>query len=154
MSDESVGNEGAGDGLAGRPSRARYDRVRVALDGKWRRREPQPERMLREVVEALWDAFEPAGWSAVRVWLADGEGALKAGHGLPAPETSPAASGAARARESNATVVEVGAAFTPVSDLDGRVWAVLETRSPGGFDEMDARWLERLVKPLAVSDES
>lgn len=138
------------DGLAGRPSRARYDRVRTALDRKWRRREPQPERMLRELVDALWDAFEVGGWTWCGVWLVGPDGrTLTPGRALPAAAPAAASSGPLLdALAASAAARGTGAIAVPILDKDGRVWAALEAKASSDFDEMDARWLERLVKPL------
>src|SRR3989339_2190531 len=59
--------------LKGRPSRARYDKVHLALERKWRRRELRPERMMREVVDALWDSFaqSPYCWCGFYLLSAD-----------------------------------------------------------------------------------
>ncbi|NNN07171.1 MAG: hypothetical protein HKL90_14860 [Elusimicrobia bacterium] len=148
-SDDAVsGAEPGPDGLAGRPSRARYDRVRTALDRKWRRREPQPERMLRELVDALWDAFEGGAWTWCGVWLVGPDGrALTPGRALPAAAPAVPSSGPlVDALAATSAVRAPGAIAVPVVDKDGRVWAALEVKSSSDFDEMDARWLERLVK--------
>ena len=49
--------------ILNRPSRARYDKVKHVLDLKWRRRAPQAERMMREIVDGLWDAFGGSPWN-------------------------------------------------------------------------------------------
>ena len=49
--------------ILNRPSRARYNKVHAELDRKWRRRELKSERMMREVVDVLWDTFAGAPYS-------------------------------------------------------------------------------------------
>lgn len=147
--DAAPGAEPGSDGLAGRPSRARYDRVRTALDRKWRRREPQPERMLRELVDALWDAFEGGGWTWCGVWLIAPDGrTLTPGRALPAAAPAASSGPLLDALAASAAARGTGAIAVPILDKDGRVWAALEAKSSSDFDDMDARWLERLVKPF------
>ncbi len=55
-----------GPDIKARPSRARYDKVKHVLDLKWRRRAPQTERMMREIVDELWDAFGGTALDLVR----------------------------------------------------------------------------------------
>lgn len=145
------GKPGASDkiDIKDRPSRARYDKVKHALDLKWRRREPQPERMMREVVDGLWDAFGGAPWTWCGLWLPQPDGkAFQPGAARPepAPAAVPAdglvggvyASGTARS--------EGGGIAVAVQDRDGKPWAVFQAKSPAPFDEMDARWIERMFK--------
>ncbi len=148
--DAASGAEPGPDGLAGRPSRARYDRVRTALDRKWRRRDPQPERMLRELVDALWDAFEGGGWTWCGAWQVGPDGrTLTPSRAFPAAASAAPSSGPLfDALAAASTARGPGAIAVPVADKDGRVWAALEVKSSSDFDDMDARWLERLVKPF------
>lgn len=64
---ETTPNPDAPRDIAARPSRARYDKVKHGLDLKWRRRAPQPERMMREIVDGLWDAFGDTPLDLVRL---------------------------------------------------------------------------------------
>jgi hypothetical protein len=34
----------------------------------------------------------------------------------------------------------------PVLDKNGRAWAVFQAKASSAFDDMDARWIERLFK--------
>ncbi|OGS01503.1 MAG: hypothetical protein A2V88_03115 [Elusimicrobia bacterium RBG_16_66_12] len=136
-----------------RPSRARYDKVKTGLDLKWRRRAPQAERIMREVVDALWDAFGGSPWLRCGLWVVQPDG--KAFQPGPArPEPAPAAvpldgprgetlsSGLSR----NAAEGGEHALYVPILDKNAKTWAVCEVRSPAPFDDMDARWIERLFK--------
>ncbi|UPT74208.1 MAG: hypothetical protein M0D55_00050 [Elusimicrobiota bacterium] len=42
----------------------------------------------------------------------------------------------------------------PVLDKNARVWAVFEARSTVAFDDMDARWIERLFKPFQTIEKA
>ena len=135
--------------ILNRPSRARYDKVKHALDLKWRRRAPQTERMMREIVDGLWDAFGGSPWTWCGVWLPQPDG--KAFHPGPArPEPAPAAvpadgalGEAYAAGEPRRTGSDIA---VPVLDKNGRSWAVFQAKSAAPFDEMDARWIERMFK--------
>ena len=131
-----------------RPSRARYDKVKHALDVKWRRRELQPERMMREVIDGLWDAFGGSPWSWCGVWLPQPDGmAFHPGAARPAPAAAVPAAGALKeALTAGLSRREGGVIAVPILDKDGRPWAVFEAKSSSPFDDMDARWLERLFK--------
>ena len=132
-----------------RPSRARYDKVKHALDLKWRRRAPQTERMMREVVDGLWDAFGGCPWIWCGVWLPQPDGkALQPGPARPeAAASAVAAAGPlGEALSSSAPNRAGGAIRVPVLDKHGRAWAVFEAKSAAAFDDMDARWIERLFK--------
>jgi putative methionine-R-sulfoxide reductase with GAF domain len=141
--------------LSKRPSRARYDKVKAALDLKWRRRAPQAERMLRETVDGLWDAFGENPWSWCGLWLPQPDGkAYQPGPARPSAATAPAAHEGmlADALKAGQAVVQgdgQGARIVlPVVDRNGKLWALFEARSNGPFDDMDARWIERLFKAL------
>jgi hypothetical protein len=132
-----------------RPSRARYDKVKHGLDLKWRRRTPQPERMMREIVDGLWDAFGDSPWSWCGMWLPQPDGkAFQPGAARPEPAGAPApatgllgevyASGEPRSSGGEIAVA--------VLDKNGRPWFVFQAKSAAPFDEMDARWIERMFK--------
>jgi len=133
-----------------RPSRARYDKIKSTLDLKWRRRALQSERMTRELADALWDAFENP-WTWCGFWLLQPDGkAFQPGPARPEPAKAAvpvegAIADALRTGDSNAGGTTI---FVPVFDKNARVWAVFEARSAAAFDEMDARWIERLFKPF------
>ncbi len=135
--------------LLNRPSRARYDKVKHGLDLKWRRRAPQAERMMREVVDGLWDAFGASPWTWCGIWMPQPDG--KAFQpGAARPEPAPAAvpaDGALGSALSSGQPNRAGRVIAvPVLDKNGRAWAVFEARSAADFDDMDARWIERLFK--------
>lgn len=135
--------------LLNRPSRARYDKVKHELDLKWRRRAPQAGRMMREIVDGLWDAFGGSPWTWCGVWLPQPDGkAFHPGPARPEPAGGPIpvdghlgeAFSKSEARI-NGTDIAV-----PVLDKNGRAWAVFQAKSSAAFDDMDARWIERMFK--------
>jgi putative methionine-R-sulfoxide reductase with GAF domain len=142
-----------GDNIKTRPSRARYDKAHAVLDGKWRRRELKADRMMREVVDVLWDQFgnAPYAWCGFYVLQPDGQ-ALQLGAHRDAPGASPLpmTSLCGRAIQEGRAQRESCEIAVPVFDLKGKAWAALDVSSlqAGAFDEMDQRWLERLVKPF------
>lgn len=145
--------------IKNRPSRARYDKVKSGLDIKWRRRAPQAERLMREVVDALWDAFGGSPWVRCGLWILQPDGAaFQPGPARPDPAAAPipveglrgeafASCSARRSAEGAAAVLVV-----PVQDKNGKPWAVFEALSSVPFDEMDARWVERLFKVFQTID--
>lgn len=154
--------------LEARPSRARYDKAHAALEKKWRRRELKAERMMREVVDVLWEAFGGSPWSWCGFYLLapSGEELVLAAH-RDKPACSPlpmrGVCGSVAKSGTPMVVPEVSALgdkhvecdpknrseiALPVFDKDGKVWAVFDADSyePAAFDEMDQRWLERILK--------
>lgn len=135
--------------IANRPSRARYDKVKHNLDLKWRRRAPQAERMMREIVDGLWDAFGGNPWTWCGVWLPQPDGkAFQPGPARPEPASAAVPSdgalgGAFAAGEPR---LDGDGIAVPVLDKNGRAWALFQAKSSAAFDDMDARWLERLFK--------
>jgi|CXWL01.1.fsa_nt_gi putative methionine-R-sulfoxide reductase with GAF domain len=135
--------------IKSRPSRARYDKVKSMLDLKWRRRQPQSERLTRELADALWDAFGQSPWIWCGFWMLQPDGkAFQPGSARPqpAPAAVPAEGALAEAVRSGQAHPGQTTIIVPVLDKNARVWAVFEARSTVAFDEMDARWLERLFK--------
>ncbi len=133
-----------------RPSRARYDKIKSTLDLKWRRRALQSERMTRELADHLWDAFENP-WIWCGFWLLQPDGkAFQPGPARPAPAPAAVPAEGAIAQALTRLDVQSGGKtiFVPVLDKNARVWAVFEARSSAAFDDMDARWIERLFKPF------
>lgn len=153
--------------LLARPSRARYNKVHAALDGKWRRRELRPERMMREIVDALWDEFagEPYSWVGFYLPAPNGQELIlgahrdkpacsplplngvcgtvfKTGQGIVVADVKALGSAHIECDPKNLSEVCV-----PAFDKDGKVLAVLDVDSerPAAFDEMDQRWLERIL---------
>jgi putative methionine-R-sulfoxide reductase with GAF domain len=160
--------------LMERPSRARYEKVRAELDKKWRRRELRSDRMMREVVDALWDVFAGAPYSWVGFYLLSPDGSqlvLGPHREKPACSPIPLTGVCGKALQTGASqnvpdVKALGAAHiecdpknlseiaVPVFDKNGKAYAVLDVDSEqkAAFDEMDQRWLERLVKPFQDVD--
>jgi len=156
--------------LKGRPSRARYDRVHLILERKWRRRALRPERMMREVVDALWGAFagSPYSWCGFYVLSEDRQSLLLGPHrDKPACSPLPLHGVCGRVAAAGKALVvpdvkALGEAHIecdprnlseialPVFDKSGKVWAVLDVDSvaPAAFDQMDCRWLEKILKPF------
>ena len=154
--------------LKGRPSRARYNQVHAALEAKWRRRELKSERMMREVVDILWDSFGGSPYSWCGFYLpAPGAQELVLGPHRDKPACSPLAltgvCGRVLASGEPANVPDVKALgdkhiacfpgtrseiCLPVFDHNGKVWAIfdVDSDSPAAFDDMDQRWLERILK--------
>lgn len=149
MSDENRREQAMKD-IRERPSRARYDKIKSTLDLKWRRRALQSERMTRELADALWDAFENP-WTWCGFWLLQPDGKIfQPGPARPEPAPAPipvegAIAEALRTGDSKSGQTTI---FVPVFDKNARVWAVFEARSSSAFDDMDARWIERLFKPF------
>ncbi len=133
-----------------RPSRARYDKIKSTLDLKWRRRALQSERMTRELADALWDAFENP-WTWCGFWLLQPDGkAFQPGPARPESDrvAIPNEGAIAEALKSGDAKAGNTTIFVPVFDKNQRVWAMFEARSSAAFDDMDARWIERLFKPF------
>jgi len=133
-----------------RPSRARYDKIKSTLDLKWRRRALQSERMTRELTDHLFEAFENP-WTWCGFWLLQPDGkAFQPGPARPAPAPAAIANEGAIAEALRSGDSKSGSTtiFVPVFDKNARVWAVFEARSSAVFDDMDARWIERLFKPF------
>lgn len=149
MSDENRQQQAMKD-IRDRPSRARYDKIKSTLDLKWRRRALQSERMTRELADALWDSFENP-WSWCGFWLLQPDGkAFQPGPARPepAPSSVPAEGEIGEALRTGDVKSGKTIIFVPVFDKNMRVWAVFEARSSVAFDDMDARWIERLFKPF------
>ena len=141
--------------ITGRPSRARYDLVKRALDLKWRRRTPQPERMMREIVDALWDAFGGSPWTWCGMWALQPDGkAFQPGPARPepAPAAIPVAGLAGEAFAAGEPKRQGGDIAVAVLDKNGRPWFVFEAKASAPFDDMDARWIERLFKVFQLME--
>ena len=154
--------------LKDRPSRARYDKVHLTLDRKWRRRKLMTERMMREVVDVLWDAFagSPYSWCGFYLLAPDGRSLLLGPHqDKPACSPLPMHGVCGRvARSGKPEIVpdvkalgearvecdpdNLSGIVIPVFDKNAKVWAVFDVDSakPAAFDEMDQRWLDRILK--------
>ncbi len=106
--------------------------------------------MTRELADALWDAFEKP-WTWCGFWLLQPDGkAFQPGPARPepAPAAVPNEGPFADAIRTTEPVRAGEKIFVPVLDKNARVWAVFEARSTAAFDDMDARWIERLFKPF------
>lgn len=135
--------------MRSRPSRARYDKVKSTLDMKWRRRAPQIERMTREIVDELWDAFGGSPWTWCGLWIMQPDGtAFHPGPARPEPaRASVSAQGPlGEAYSAGEPKTAAGSLLVPVLDFNGKAWAVFEVKSPENFDDMDLRWVDRLFK--------
>ena len=154
--------------LKGRPSRARYDKVHLALERKWRRRELRADRMMREVADVLWDTFadSPYSWCGFYLIAADGQSLVLGPHrDKPGCSSLPLRGVCGRVASSGQALVvldmeamgeaHIGCApralseiVLPVRDKNGKVWAVFDADSatPAAFDEMDQRWLEKILR--------
>jgi hypothetical protein len=152
-SDKNIGPDIERD-IKDRPSRARYDKVKHSLDLKWRRRGPQPERMMREIVDGLWSAFGESPWTWCGVWLPQPDGkAFLPGAARPDSLTAVPADGLrAQAYSTGQSCRLGGDIFVPILDINGRSWAVFQAKSSIDFDDMDARWIERLFRAFRLID--
>jgi putative methionine-R-sulfoxide reductase with GAF domain len=154
--------------LMARPSRARYDKTHANLQKKWRRRELRAERMMREIVDELWEQFEgaPYSWCGFYLLSPDGSRLILGPHrDKPACSPLPLHGVCGRAlKEGKSILVDDVKALAdrhiecdprnqseialPVYDKDGKIWAVFDVDSAekAAFDEMHERWLERILK--------
>lgn len=154
--------------LKTRPSRARYNQLYADLDKKWRRRELKSERMMREVVDALWDAFANSPYSWVGFYVLSPNGVeLNLGPHRDKPACSPiqlhGVCGKALKTGQTQRVADVKALgdahiecdprnrseiAVPVYNYEGKIWAVLDVDSADldAFDDMDQRWLEKICR--------
>lgn len=134
------------------PARARYEKVKRELDLKWRRRDPMADRMMRETVDALWDAFSGDPWSWCGMWTLqlDGRGLLPGPGRDEPPQARPLEGLLAEcfaAKDSRRGELDGSPAIAvPVTDLNGRPWGVFVARAPAPFNEVDARWIEQVLK--------
>ncbi len=154
--------------LKGRPSRARYDKTHFTLERKWRRRELKAERMMREIVDELWENFagSPYSWCGFYVLApTKTEFTLGPHRDKPACSPLPLHGVCGRALKEGKTIIvpdvkALGAEHiecdpknlseiaVPVFNKDGKVWAVfdVDSQAPSAFDGMDQRWLETIMR--------
>lgn len=134
------------------PARHRYEQIKRALDLKWRRRDPMADRMMRETVDALWDAFSKDPWTWCGMWTLqlDGQGLLPGPGRDDAPTARPLDGLIAEAFKAKDAKLGEDEGFqaiaVPVTDMNGRPWAVFMARAATPFNEVDARWIEQVVK--------
>lgn len=161
--------------LKSRPSRARYDKVRHELERKWRRRTDQRhDRLMKEIVDELWEQFAGAPYSWVGFYYYSPDEsqlilgprrdkpacsplplhgvcgkAVKTGQTQIVPDVSKLGDAHIECDPRNKSEIAV-----PIFDKKGKVWGCLDvdSESLNAFDEMDQRWLERLLKPFAEMD--
>lgn len=156
------------DKIKGRPSRARYDKVYHELDRRFRRRVPTPERLMREIVDLLWENFEnaPYSWCGFYVLAPDGQSLTLAAHrDKPACSPLPMHGVCGRVARSGKSMIvpdvralgdahvecdprNLSEVCLPVYNKDQKIFAVFDADSASlnAFDEMDERWLERILK--------
>src|SRR3989338_984600 len=154
--------------LKGRPSRARYNKVHATLERKWRRRELKSDRMMREIVDELWEQFagSPYSWCGFYLWgPSDRELILgphrdkpccsplsldgvcgkvaQSGESMIVPDVK--VLGGAYVECDPSTVSEI---VMPVFDHKGKIVGVFDVNSAekDAFNDMDQRWLERILK--------
>ncbi len=154
--------------LKNRPSRARYDKVHHALERKWRRRELKADRMMREIIDELWDNFQanPYSWCGFYLVAPSGQELILGPHReKPACSPLPLHGVCGRALGAGKTIIvddvnTLGQAHVecdprnqseivvPVFDKDGKIWAVFDVDShlKAAFDGMDQRWLETILR--------
>lgn len=157
-----------GDKFKGRPSRARYDAVYHELDRKFRRMQPTADRLMRHIVDALWDQFgnNPYSWCGFYTLQPDGEALILGAHRdkpacSPLPMHGVCGQVAKSGKAMNVPDVKalgeahivcdprnVSELCLPVYNKDQKLFAVFDVDStqPNAFDEMDQRWLERILK--------
>lgn len=134
------------------PPRHRYEKIKRELDLKWRRRDPMPERMMRESVDHLWDAFSKDPWTWCGMWTLqpDGRGLLPGPGRDEAPQARPLEGLIADCfTGKDSKLGQDGgthAIAVPVMDMNGRPWAVFVARASAPFNEVDARWIEQVLK--------
>ncbi len=154
-----------------KPRRHGYEKVLRALEGRWKRRTAERGKLMQHIIDNLWDTFggEAYSWCGFYLVAKDGE-SLNLGPHRDKPACSPigvhgVCGKAARTGLSQlvADVRLLGAAHiecdprnlseiaVPATGPDGRVFAVLDVDSEreGAFDEVDQRWLERIVRMLS-----
>jgi len=156
------------------PPKARrhgYEKALVALENRWKRRAAERGKIMQHIIDTLWDVFGEGAFSWVGFYLpmADGEN-LSLGPHRDKPACSPigmhGVCGRAAKEMKTQIVADVRALgpdrhvecdpanrseiAVPVRGFDGRVFAVLDidSKDVGAFDEIDARWLERIIRLL------
>lgn len=152
------------------PRRRTYEKVLSALENRWKRRSPERPNLMQHIVDGLWEAFEgkPYSWCGFYLAAPDGK-SLVLGYHRDKPACSPIAlngvCGKAFAGGNTQVVPDVKALgdahiecdpanrseiVVPVRGGDGKVFAVLDidSTSLSAFDEVDQRWLERIVRML------
>jgi putative methionine-R-sulfoxide reductase with GAF domain len=153
-----------------RPRRHGYEKVLQAVENRWKRRTAERGKMMQQIVDLLWEAFGEGAYSWCGFYVPGPAGRdLVLGACRDKPACSPIAlhgvCGRALATAATQIVPDVQALgeahiecdpknrseiVVPVFGPDGKPFAVLDVDSyePAAFDEVDQRWLERIVRPL------
>ena len=156
-----------------RPRRHGYEQVLRAIENRWKRRGPDRAKMMQHIVDLLWDTFGEVAYSWCGFYVPSPDGTqLVVGPHRDRPASSPigAHGVCGKAIETRRTqiVPDVSALgdghiscdpknrseiAVPVLDMDGKPFAVLDVDSyaAGAFDEVDQRWLERIVRSLEAA---
>jgi len=157
-----------GEALKVRPARARYDKAHANLLKRWRRRELKSDRLMKEIVDELWEIFagHPYSWCGFYVLAPGGQELILGAHrDKPACSPLPLHGVCGRAlKEGKSVIVPDVKALgdqhiecdprnqseiaVPVYDKDGKVWAVfdVDSESKAAFDDVDQRWLETVMR--------
>ena len=158
------------EGPTDRPRRHGYEKVLQAVEGRWKRRQADRGMMMQQIVNLLWEAFGGGGYSWCGFYLPAPSGSeLVLGPCRDTPACSPigmhGVCGRAFAAAATQIVPDVRALgdahiecdprnrseiAVPVFGRDGKPVAVLDVDSQevGAFDEVDQRWLERIVRSM------
>lgn len=153
-----------------KPRRHGYEKVLQAVDNRWKRRAPDRGRIMQHIIDALWEHFGGATYSWCGFYLPSPDGSqLVLGPARDKPACSPigmhGVCGRAFSSGTSQVVADVAALGNghiecdpknrseiaiPVFGADGKPFAVLDVDSYelGAFDDLDQRWLERIVRPL------
>lgn len=156
-----------------KPRRHGYEKVLQAVENRWKRRPADRGRIMQHIIDTLWDTFRDGAYSWCGFYLPSPDGSqLVLGPSRDKPACSPiglhGVCGKALTTGATQLVADVkalGAAHiecdpnnkseiaVPVFGPDGKTFAVLDVDSyeAAAFDELDQRWLERIVRPLESS---
>lgn len=157
-----------------KPRRHGYEKVLQAIENRWKRRPADRGRIMQHIVDTIWEIFGEAGtfsWCGFYLPSPDGK-QLVLGPSRDKPACNPigihGVCGKALSTAATQVVADVKALgdahiecdpknlseiAIPVFGPDGKPFAVLDVDSyePDAFDELDQRWLERIVRPLEGS---
>ena len=156
-----------------KPRRHGYEKVLQAIEGRWKRRAADRGRIMQHIVDSLWETFGEGTYSWCGFYLPSYDGKqLILGPSRDKPACSPiglhGVCGKAFASATTQVVPDVKALggahiecdpknlseiVVPVFGPDGKPFAVLDVDSyeAAAFDDLDQRWLERIVRPLESS---
>jgi putative methionine-R-sulfoxide reductase with GAF domain len=156
--------------IVGKPRRHGYEKVLQAVENRWKRRPPDRGKIMQHIIDTLWDNFGGGAYSWCGFYLPSPDGkTLVLGPARDKPACSPigmhGVCGKALTTGSSQVVPDVKALgdghiecdpnnrseiAVPVFGPDGKPFAVLDVDSYelAAFDDLDQRWLERIVRPL------